>query len=83
MAKKQAKKVVCVRNERGIRVKVGCCSCRFREVKGTGVRYCTITGDWVDRNDYCPKWEMREELMKAGRGTGVVRDIVTKEVILH
>ena len=83
MAKKEAKKVVCVRNERGIQVRKGCCSCRFREVKATGVRYCKITGEWVDRDDYCPHWEMCEELLKAGRATGVVRDIVTKEVILH
>jgi len=70
------------RNKCGIRIKKCCASCAFRDFRANSVRYCTQTGDSVEGSHYCEQWQMAEGLKNLGRRKGVVRDIVTKEVIL-
>ncbi len=74
------KKLGYVRNQRGTMIKRCCASCGLREYKD-GIRFCTFHGEAVDAKDRCRKWQMSEGMGKAGIGTGVVRDIATKEVV--
>ena len=73
------------RNNCGIQIKRCCASCAYKVIKADGTdcnRYCTQTGQIVEGTDYCEQWQMAEGLKNLGRRRGVVRDIVTKEVIL-
>ena len=73
------------RNTCGIQIKKCCASCAFKAIKVINAdceRRCTQTGQTVEGTDYCEQWLMAEGLKNLGRRRGVVRDIVTKEVIL-
>ena len=73
------------RNNCGIQIKKCCASCAFRVIKVINAdceRRCSQTGQTVEGTDYCEQWQMAEGLKNLGRRRGVVRDIVTKEVIL-
>ena len=69
-------------NQHGIKVNRSCQSCVHKGYRPNGTRYCKKTGEDTDVRYDCRYWEMSEGLQNAGRKTGVVRDIVTKEVIL-
>ena len=73
------------RNNCGIQIKRCCASCAFKVIKVVDtdcIRCCTQTDQTVEGSDYCEQWQMAEGLKNLGRRRGVVRDIVTKEVIL-
>ncbi len=73
------------RNNCGIQIKKCCASCAFKVIKVINAdceRRCSQTGQTVEGTDYCEQWQMAEGLKNLGRRRGVVRDIVTKEVIL-
>lgn len=70
-----------VRNNCGIRIKRCCASCDQKKYTYTGVRFCTLDGGRIEALNVCQQWQMSEGLKNAGRRRGVVRDIVTKEVI--
>jgi hypothetical protein len=72
-----------VRNNCGIRVKRCCASCAKKEYTYTGKRFCTVDGKRVEALNVCQQWQMSEGLKNPGRRRGVVRDIVTKEVIIR
>lgn len=76
-------RVVSVRNMYGIKVKKCCASCAFKDYNPDGIRICGLDKEEVAARFRCKKWEMTDGLKKAGRGGGVVRDIVTKEVVLQ
>ena len=71
-----------MRNSRGCEIKPCCASCEHR-VLTVDDRLCGIDGTSVASGYCCSNWEMSEGMMNAGLGGGVVRDIVTKEVILQ
>lgn len=70
-----------MRNCHGIEVKLCCASCEHRKLTNKG-RRCGISGETVGSGYCCSNWELSDGMLNAGMGGGVVRDIVTKEVIL-
>lgn len=70
-----------VRNQCGIRIKKCCASCAMKGLNSTSKRFCILIHEKVDSTDLCEQWKMHEGLMNTGRRRGVVRDIITKEVI--
>ena len=73
------------RNNCGIQIKKCCASCAIKVIKVINAdceRRCSQNGQTVEGTDYCEQWQMAEGLKNLGRRRGVVRDIVTKEVIL-
>ncbi len=76
-------KIGFTRNKHGIKVKRWCASCLHLEYDVYGNRMCTLWNAKVMGCNRCKKWVMKEGLHMAGKGTGVVRDKETKEVILH
>jgi len=71
------------RNQFGIRYKQCCASCALKKYTYTGKRFCSLSGEKVDAQDVCEHWQMGEGMKNAGRKSGVVRDIETKEVVIH
>lgn len=71
------------RNQFGIRYKQCCASCALKKYTYTGKRFCSLSGEKVDAQDVCEHWQMSEGVKNAGRKSGVVRDIETKEVVIH
>ena len=80
MAKKES---LYVRNNCGIRVKRCCASCAKKDYNAQAKRICTLTQKRVKATELCEQWAMHEGLVNLGRRRGVVRDIDTKEVIIH
>lgn len=77
------KRIISVRNVRGIKVKKCCASCAFKHYDSEGTRLCKLWGDVeTGARDRCKLWQMSDGLQNAGRKTGVVRDIVTKVVVI-
>ena len=72
-----------VRNNCGISIKKCCASCNLKGFKPNGKRICTLTHEKVNAQDKCKHWQMADGLINAGRRKGVVKDIYTKEIILH
>lgn len=70
-----------MKNIRGCEIKPCCASCFYRNLTQED-RVCKLTGMAVDSSHCCDDWEMAEGLNSAGNGTGVVRDIITKEVVI-
>ena len=70
-----------MRNSHGIEIKPCCASCGHRKLTNED-RRCGIDGTQVASGYCCSNWQMSEGMKNAGMGGGVVRDIVTKEVIL-
>lgn len=71
-----------VRNVFGIRVRKCCASCALKRYKSFHKRICILDNKHVEASWSCMEWQMTEGLKNAGRKSGVVKDIVTKEVIL-
>lgn len=76
-------KIMSVRNMYGVKVKKCCASCAFKVYNPDGIRLCGLDKKEVEARFRCKNWQMTDGLKKAGRGGGVVRDIVTKEVVLQ
>lgn len=81
----KGKRLRSVRNNRGTKVKRCCASCRYLTYTNDLIpdRECMLWEEIVEARDRCKRWVMSDGMKKAGIGTGVVRDIVTKEVIIH
>ena len=69
------------RNQFGIVYKQCCASCGLKKYKYDGKRLCSLNDKEVKALKVCKKWQLCEGLKNAGRKSGVVRDIVTKEVV--
>ena len=79
-----AKKVIKYeRNQFGIVYKQCCASCALKKYSYDGKRLCSLNNKEVEAHDVCRKWQVMEGLRNAGRKSGVVRDMVTKEVVIH
>lgn len=74
-------KITIERNQLGIPYKKYCASCGLKKYKYDGKRLCSLNDKEVKALKVCRKWQLCEGLKNAGRKTGVVRDMVTKEVI--
>ena len=77
---RKATKYVC--NKYGIKVRKWCGSCQHRLPDCSGQRFCEILQQYVEQDFVCKGWEMSEGMQNAGRGTGEVKNVFTKEVIL-
>ena len=73
----------CMRNQFGIVYKKCCASCALKKYSYDGKRLCSLNNKVVRALHICRKWQMSEGLKNAGRSSGVVRDMVTKEVVIH
>ena len=73
-----------VLNVHYIRVCKCCASCAHKEITRERLtRWCTWNETRVVPTHVCPQWEMSEMMKKAGLSGGVVRDKVTKEVLIN
>ena len=72
-----------VRNNYGCEIKRCCASCQHKWIDYDGTRLCTSMGLKVQHKFKCSHWKMAEGLAKAGSGQGVVRHIVTKQIVLE
>ena len=77
------KEITLERNHYGIRYKQCCASCALKKYTYTGKRFCSLSGEKVEAHDVCEHWQMSKGVVNAGRKSGVVRDMVTKEVIIR
>ncbi len=60
-----------------------CASCLFKMVNHESVRICTKTNVRVKQHSKCKRWKMNDMLKMAGyKSDGVVRDRLTKEVVI-
>lgn len=71
------------RNQFGIVYKQCCASCALKKYRYDGKRFCSLNGEKVDAHDVCEHWQMSKGVENAGRKSGVVKDMVTKEVIIR
>ena len=79
----QALELETVTNGYDIRIKMACMSCAHRDLtRARKKRLCCVTLDQVSQYHVCEKWTLSEQLEKAGSGQGVVRDRITKEVVI-
>lgn len=76
-------RIVSIRNMYGVKVKKCCASCAFKAYLQDSIRICGLDREQVAARFRCNKWQLSDGLKKAGRGGGVVRDIVTKVVVLQ
>lgn len=56
------------KNKRGITVKKGCISCKWKMYDGEGNRICTLFRN--NEKGYCSKWRMTQALRNAGTPYG-------------
>ncbi len=70
-------------NQRHIKIKRCCASCQLKCYLEDYTRVCTLSDQKVKATNRCEKWVMSDGLRNAGRGSGKVKDFLTKEVILH
>lgn len=71
------------RNSYGIEVKCCCASCEHKTIDYEGVRLCQLMGLKVQYKFKCSKWQISCGMSKAGSGKGVVRHIVTREIVIE
>ena len=71
------------RNLYGIVIKCCCASCEHKTIDYEGIRTCKLMGLKVQSKFKCSKWQISCGMSKAGSGQGVVRHILTKEVVLE
>lgn len=70
-------------NEQNILVKRICASCQHKCIGARAARRCKLTGNEVGATDKCRHWLLSEAMKNAGlRNGGVVRNVVTKEVVI-
>ena len=77
------KEITLERNQYGIPFKRCCASCALKKYKYDGKRYCKLNNEKVAAQNVCKHWQMMEGLQNAGRKSGVVKDMVTKEIIIR
>ena len=77
------RKITFERNQFGIVYKKCCASCALKKYSYDGKRFCKLNNEKVEAQDVCEHWQMSEGLKNAGRKSGVVKDMVTKEVVIH
>ena len=70
------------KNAFGVTIKRCCASCRHKSIGWDGVRTCNVLGLKVQHKFKCQSWGMDYGLQKAGMGQGVVRDMLTKKVVI-
>ena len=70
------------KNAFGVTIKRCCASCRHKSIGWNGVRTCNVLGLKVQHKFKCQSWGMDYGLQKAGMGQGVVRDMLTKKVVI-
>ena len=61
-------------NGHGVRIKVCCASCHFKEYTASG-RVCSLRKRQVGSSDLCGEWVLSEGLKNAGRGGGRVKKL--------
>ncbi len=84
MAKLKKQHFEYVANGFGIAIKKSCMSCVHKQfTRALSKRYCTEHEAEVKPTQVCSLWKMSDQMRMAGSGLGTVRDIVTKEVIIH
>ena len=71
------------RNSHGIRIKKRCASCRFKDINHYGTRMCTKSLQKVKPDFKCNMWRMADAFKNAGLPLGVVKDKVSKEIIIN
>ena len=72
-----------VANAYGIAIKKACVSCAHKQfTRALSKRYCTEHEAEVKPTQVCSLWKMSEHLKQAGSAQGVVRDIVSKEIVI-
>ena len=71
------------RNQFGIVYKQCCASCALKKYRYNGKRLCSLNNKMVEALDVCDYWQISEGIQNAGRKSGVVKDMVTKEVIIR
>lgn len=71
------------RNQFGIAYKRCCASCALKKYKYDGKRLCSLNDKEVKALNVCKHWQISEGIQNAGRKSGVVKDMVTKEVIIR
>jgi hypothetical protein len=77
-----AKLIYKMRNLYGIEIKCCCASCDHKEIDYEGERTCKLMGLKVQQTFKCSKWQISYGMSKAGSAQGVVRHIITKEIII-
>ena len=83
MKKKRRISLETVTNGYGIRINMACISCAHKDyTRANKLRLCCVTLDQVSQYHVCEKWTLSEQLEKAGSGNGVVRDRITKEIVI-
>ena len=68
------KRTVYERNRFGVRVKKCCASCQHKCIDLDGTRVCALMTLIVTPDFRCPKWEILEGLLQAGKGGGKVKN---------
>ena len=71
------------RNLYGIVIKCCCASCEHKTIDDEGIRTCKLMGLKVQSKFKCSKWQISCGMAKAGSGKGVVRHIVTREIVIE
>jgi len=71
-----------VRNVHGIKVRKWCGSCQHRLPDCSGNRFCEHLQQYVEQDFVCKGWAMSEGMQNAGRGTGVVKDVFIKVILI-
>ena len=76
-------RITSVRNAHGVKVKRCCASCQHKCIEKDGTRFCALKMMVVEQKFKCKQWQMSDGMNNAGKGGGVVRDIETKEIVIH
>ena len=76
-------KITSVSNAYGFKIKRWCASCQHKCIEKDGTRLCSQIMLRVQQKFVCKQWQMSDSLKKAGKGSGVVRNIETKEIIIR
>ena len=71
-----------MKNLYGIEIKCCCASCEHKVIDYEGERTCNLMGLKVQQTFKCSKWQISYGMSKAGSAQGVVRHIITKEIII-
>ena len=74
--------MVRTKNLYGIVIKCCCASCEHKVIDYEGERTCQLMGLRVQQRFTCSKWQISCGMSKAGSGQGIVRHIITKEIII-
>ncbi len=76
-------RITSVRNANGCKIKKWCGSCQHKCIESDGTRICAAMMLKVPQKFKCKQWLMSDGLKNAGKASGVVRHIETKEIIIH